>query len=261
MKHLLSPAHRQHLSDFLAREVLLAFDFDGTLAPIVKRPEEARMRAETRRLLVRVAQRYRVAVISGRAQADVRARLGPVPVWEVVGNHGLEPSHRAGQFEAEVRAWLPPLERALRGVEGVEVEDKRLSIAIHYRSATDKPAARAAIHEAAEALPNVRLVGGKQVLNLLPVGGPTKGHALQRICEKLGCAAALYAGDDQTDEDVFALRTPPLLAIRIGRKQGSAAPFYLHDQGEIDPLLEALAAAREERLPPRATRGPRQLRR
>jgi trehalose 6-phosphate phosphatase len=88
----------------------------------------------------------------------------------------------------------------------------------------------------------VRLVGGKLVVNLLPAGAPHKGLALEAARERFGCDTALYVGDDETDEDVFALDQPGrLLAIRVGRRRGSAAGYYLRNQREIDRVLRVLS--------------------
>jgi trehalose 6-phosphate phosphatase len=250
MRHLLSRDGRELLAQLASTHVLLAFDFDGTLAPIVSDREGARMRASTARLFARVAAAYPVAVISGRARADVTARLGEAPVRHVVGNHGLEPGGDMKAFERIVARVRPALEASLGGVRGVEVEDKRYSVAIHYRHARGKREARAAIREAVEALPDrMRLVAGKLVVNLVPERAPNKGDALLALREKERADVAIYVGDDVTDEDVFVLDEPgALVSARIGRSVRSAAPYYLRDQREMDTLLEVLARARPRPL-------------
>jgi trehalose 6-phosphate phosphatase len=89
----------------------------------------------------------------------------------------------------------------------------------------------------------VRIVGGKLVFNLLPERAPHKGLALRAARARFGCETALYVGDDETDEDVFALdEHGTLLTVRVERSRGSCAAYYLQDQDEIDPFLEALIA-------------------
>jgi trehalose 6-phosphate phosphatase len=89
-------------------------------------------------------------------------------------------------------------------------------------------------------------MGGKLVVNLVPRGAPHKGMALERLRESLHCDTALYVGDDQTDEDVFALDDPGrLLTIRVGEKTTSRASFFLRDQACIDVLLERLLSLRQ----------------
>jgi trehalose 6-phosphate phosphatase len=123
------------------------------------------------------------------------------------------------------------------------IEDKGLSLAVHYRGARNEGQARARILAAAAPLGEARLMGGKQVLNILPAGAPHKGMALERERNRLGCDTAVYVGDDETDEDVFALDRPrQLLAIRVGRARSSSARYYIRTQAEIDGLLQSLLA-------------------
>jgi DNA-binding MarR family transcriptional regulator len=125
------------------------------------------------------------------------------------------------------------------------IEDKGLSLAIHYRKARDRREARAKVLAAAARLDGARLLGGKEVLNVLPAGGPHKGRALERARAREACDAAIYVGDDETDEDAFALgRRGSLLAIRVGRKRDSSAAYYIRAQAEIDLLLGRLLALR-----------------
>lgn len=246
MRNILARDCRGKLEPFALSSTLVAFDFDGTLAPIVRRPDRASMRAVTRRLLSDLTRLYRCIVISGRARADVRARLEGVAVVEVVGNHGMEPWHgRGGQMRA-VDGWLARLTQRLSGLEGVEIEDKTFSVAVHYRRSRERKLARAAILEAATSLGDVRILGGKQVVNLLPVGAPHKGLALVRERERLGCDRAIYVGDDDTDEDVFALDDPGrLLTIRVGAKRVSRASYCIPSQRAIDELIQALVDLRQ----------------
>lgn len=248
MKHILGRDGRNLLRQFAWSDALLAFDYDGTLAPIVRDPERAAMRASTRRLLAEVAAEYPCVVISGRARADALQRLRGVGALEVIGNHGTEPWQVSRRAARAVRDWLPLLTRRLASIDGVTVEDKAYSLAVHYRRSREKIKARAAIHKATAALGNVRLIRGKQVVNILPTDAPHKGMALERARARFGCDTALYVGDDDTDEDVFALDQPGrLLTIRVGRKLGSLAGYFLRNQAEIDVLLRVLHRLGSER--------------
>ena len=247
MKNILSQANREVLKEFSWSNVLLSFDFDGTLAPIVDRPEAARMRQETRELVWQLAKLYPIIVISGRAQPDALRRMRGTGVLEVVGNHGIEPRHAADRHIAEVQRWLPALDAALATQKGIVLEDKIYSLAIHYRQSREKKKARAAILEAVATLGEVRIIGGKQVVNVLPKGAPHKGIALERERERLHCDTAIYVGDDGTDEDVFTLDQPGrLLTIRVGAKRNSAASYYIEDQLAIDALLTELLEQRKK---------------
>jgi trehalose 6-phosphate phosphatase len=243
MRDVLARTERHVLEGFARSRMLLALDFDGTLAPIVADPARAAMRPSTRRLLGQVARAYPCVVISGRARADVLRRVRGLGVREVIGNHGIEADGAAAL--PEVRRWIPLLEQRLGRLQGVTIEDKGLSLAVHYRRSRAKRAARARILAAAAGLGDVRLVAGKQVLDVLPPGAPDKGLALERVRARLGCETAVYVGDDETDEDVFALaRSRRLLGIRVGPRRGSAAAYYIRTQAEIDLLLDRLLTLR-----------------
>ena len=248
MKHILARANLEVLRQFAWSKVLLALDYDGTLAPIVADPDQAVMRAATRRLLEQLARVYPCVVISGRAQADACRRLRGVGVFEVIGNHGVEPWQVSDRFLRQVQRWRPILERRLARLQGVKIEDKSFSIAVHYRQSREKKKVRAAIREAAGSLGEVRSIPGKQVVNILPGGAPHKGIALEKARARLGCDTAVYVGDDETDEDVFALDQPgQLLTIRVGRKRGSLAAYYIRSQAEIDELLRNVLDMRQKR--------------
>ena len=245
MTYLFSQPNHDLLEMFAWSNVLLAFDYDGTLAPLVNEPAHATMRASTRRLLARASQLYPCVVITGRAKADALARLGNVEVCRVVGNHGAEPSPHGDAIRRRVRRWLPVLKARLAHRQGVRIEDKGFSVAVHYRHARERNATRRAVLTAARSLKDVRLVGGKLVVNMLVPDAPHKGLALERERTHFGCDTVIYVGDDETDEDVFQIDRPgQLLSIRVGRKRTSAAPYYIRNQAEIDRLLEALVAVR-----------------
>jgi len=250
MKHLLSsPDGAGALAQLAATRTLVAFDFDGTLAPIVANRGRAEMRPRTAELLSALGERFPCAVISGRGRDDVLARLAPVAIKHVVGNHGLEPGANLEAFEAEVHEVIPSLQAGLAGLPGVELEDKRYSLAIHFRGSPTKLLARAAILEAAAALPvQMRVVHGRLVVNLIPARAPNKGAALLALRSAEHADIALYVGDDITDEDVFTIDQPGrLLSVRVGECDASAAAYYLRDQGEVDDLLTGLIALRDPR--------------
>jgi trehalose 6-phosphate phosphatase len=247
MRDILSQGGREVLQQFAWSNVLVAFDYDGTLAPIVRDPDKAGMRAKTRRLLAQVAARYPCIVVSGRAQRDARRWLRGIRLEQVVGNHGIEPREATRSLHDRVRRWLPLLEQRLGGLKGVRIEDKTFSVALHYRRSREKRNARAAILEAAAALGPVRIIGGKQVVNVLPEGAPHKGIALERERDRLRCDTALYVGDDETDEDVFGLDQPGrLLTVRVGPRRASHAAYYIKNQAAVDRLLAELLELRRE---------------
>lgn len=245
MKDVLSPANRNVLARFARTRVLLAFDFDGTLAPIVRDPARANMRPVTQRLLVRLARLYPCVVISGRARADVLQRVSTTGVRAVIGDHGMEPWDAPEEPRREVRRWAGVLRQRLERRRGVTVEEKQYSVSVHYRGARRKREARAAILRAAAILRPVRMIGGKDLVSFLPQAAMHKGVALERERIRRRCRTAIYVGDDDTDEDVFAFRRPDrLLAIRVGARSSSRAPYFVRSQARIDALLRELIELR-----------------
>lgn len=248
MEYLLSRAGRKILMRLAGRRTLCAFDFDGTLSPIVARPDRAGMRARTSMLLGSLARIYPCVIVSGRARADLLGKLGGVPVARVIGNHGAETEIVAHSSRRVVQRWKPALEGELGSVPGVWVEDKGLSLAVHYRQSPQKAEARRRILAASRLLKHVRVFGGKQVVNLVIDRAPDKGVAVAAERDRLACEWVLYVGDDDTDEDAFALEGD-IVPVRIGRKQTSRARYFLRAQAEIDQLLTLLLRLRKFATP------------
>jgi trehalose 6-phosphate phosphatase len=247
MNNVLSEGELPVLRSFTSSDVLLAFDFDGTLAPIVDDPAQAYMTSNTRELLWQVSRRYPVIVLTGRAQPDALRRVRGVGALEVLGNHGIEPRHAANRFTQQVRQWRPVLDACAADWPGVWVEDKIYSVAVHYRVARDKEQALAAILETTAELQGARIIQGKAVVNVVPHDAPDKGVALAREQERLGCNTAIYVGDDQTDEQAFCLaETNRLLGIRVEPADDSRATHFIPDQAAIDDLLRVLYSLRRE---------------
>lgn len=237
----------QALQGLAGRRLLAALDFDGTLAPIALRPELVVTPPATRAALQRLSGLCLTAIISGRARDDVLDRVW-VAVDFVLGNHGIEGLPGAEKVLSDCLAvsvnWLMQLRRgevidALG--PGVFVEDKRYSLAVHYRQAHDPARAQQKLAERLPALrPAPRIVTGKYVFNLLPPAAVDKGTALLRLIELTHAQAALYVGDDDTDEDVFALQEPALLTVRVGHSAHSGARMYLRASQEIGRLVDLL---------------------
>jgi len=247
MKYLFSDTGAAALERTLAAPVLLAFDFDGTLAPIVDRPQDARMEETTRATLAALCAAAPVAIISGRGVADLRQRLGVAPKY-LVGNHGLEGipgnDERLAACRAACAGWHAQLTRLLAddAAAGVAMEDKTYSLTLHYRLAPDPQAAAGWLHGVLTALrPLPRVIGGKHVFNLMPEQASDKRQALQSLLRREGLESALYAGDDDTDEAIFAQAPPQWLTVRVEPSPLSGARFFLRRQEEMAVLLERIA--------------------
>lgn len=195
---------------------ILLLDFDGTLAPIVERPEMAGISESTRAAIVRlIDDGVTVAIVSGRGLADARSLAG-LPDIAYAGNHGMEiempglerihPEAAAARGSLEQVAAAVP--EALNDVSGLFVEDKGLTLSIHYRR-VDRAAVervREAVHEAAGRHPDLRVTEGKEVLEVRPDVDWHKGRAVEFLLGELKPpkgAPVLYIGDDRTDEDAF----------------------------------------------------------
>ncbi len=189
-------------------------DVDGTISPIVDDPDAARVTPRSRELLAALAGRLAlVAVVSGRAAADVQARVG-LPALVYVGNHGLE-RWQAGRVSLtpEAAAHRPALETALEQLAaldepGMQVEDKGPTLSVHYRRTPDPAAAEARLRPALEgitAAAGLRLFQGRMVFELRPPIEVHKGTALRQLIRDHGLDAALYLGDDTTDIDALRM--------------------------------------------------------
>jgi trehalose 6-phosphate phosphatase len=250
MHYLLDPDGEQALREVLDRQPLLAFDFDGTLAPIVSHPDDARIAPAVAERLQRLAARRPVAIVTGRSVADVRGRLGFEP-QHVVGNHGAEDELQPDAVQARgealhaLRVELQQRRPALAAA-GVWVEDKGPSIALHYRLAPEREKAQALILDLLTPHDDelLRIFPGKMVVNVTSAAAPDKAQAMQALVARCGARSALFAGDDVNDEPVFVAAPPHWLTVRIGPdlQRPSRARFYLHGPEEIGQMLDRLLA-------------------
>lgn len=257
MQYLVSAAGKRILDRLASSSATLyAFDFDGTLARIVRDRDAARMTEGVRLSLGKLTATAATAVVSGRSLEDLRPRVEGATTF-LIGNHGMQGVKSAPRMLHQAhdlcRLWINELARLEEefAAAGIGIEDKIYSLTLHYRQARKPELAReAALKAAAQLVPAPRLVFGKAVVNVIPPGTPHKGSALQALMDRLRSPAALYVGDDDTDEDVFALADDRIVSVRIGRKAGSAARYYLRQQPQIgwlfDYLLDAYAQKANE---------------
>lgn len=243
-------------------QLVLLLDFDGTLAPIVSRPEAAALPPDTADALRRLRQdpAVRMALVSGRGLADVRERAGMEEV-AIAGNHGMEiEGPGISETHAEARAARPALDAvadALRPevarIPGAILEDKGLTLSVHDRMVDpqDRPRLREAVLAAAAPRSELRVTEGKRVLEIRPRVDWHKGRAVEFLLRHLRPAPGapvLYLGDDTTDEDAFRA-----LASRDGAGDGvlvteepardTAAGWTLRDPAEVGRFLRTLADA------------------
>lgn len=257
MKHLFSKAGLQALQDVMSHAPLLAFDFDGTLAPIVARPDDASVPLSISQHLQKLSTMLPTAIVTGRQVADVAPRLNFQPSV-IIGNHGAEdPAVPADGHETWRQDLMPARElfeahRQQLDDAGVQVEDKGHSMALHYRLAKDHERAVATIASLLGSLnPQLRVFGGKCVVNVVSAGAPDKGDAVLRLATTMGARHGVFIGDDVNDEPVFRKAPPGWLTVRIGREDPlSSARYFLDSHSEVAPMLQSMIAAFKADQPP-----------
>ncbi len=240
------------------RRLALFLDYDGTLTPIVDRPEDAALPARTRHVLEKLCDATTVAFVSGRVKEEVRAFVG-LDKAVYAGSHGFAIEGPGGlDFIQDEGAAISPiiaeaaqrLETGLADVAGIRIENKHFAVAVHYRQVApeDLPRVEAAVDQAVSDHPDLYKSGGKKVFELRPRIDWHKGKALLYLLERLNMARdeviPLYIGDDVTDEDAFeALRGRGIAICVKDRPAPTAAAFRLRDTEEVALFLERLHEA------------------
>ena len=236
-----------------APRLLVATDFDGTLAPIVDDPDAATalpVVIEALRRLSRLEDTW-VAVVSGRRHLELAERFGD-DVFYLIGEHGADRGHGT---EAD----SPALDRARRRVEaavaaapGSFSEQKKVSVAFHYRLAPDAGPALAELLAWADSEPELETMQGKSIVELSAIR-LDKGAAVMTLRDELGADAVLFIGDDTTDESVFVVLGPGDLGVKVGPGE-TAAAMRVSGPEAVGDLLHRLADIRERAEDVRALR-------
>jgi len=243
------------------KEVAVFLDYDGTLTPIVSRPEDALLSEKMRDILIRLAAQCTVAVISGRGLKDVRKRVDIDDLY-YAGSHGFEiegPDDLKMEYE-NAKDFLPVLDDAeenlialVSDIQGAQVERKRFSIAVHYRNVEEDETAtvEGIVNQTIQKYPELRKSYGKKVYELRPEIDWDKGKAIAWLMDTLDLelpgVIPFYIGDDLTDEDAF--RTLELKGTGIVVGEGSrstAARYSLENTNRVMDFLNELALLLEE---------------
>jgi trehalose 6-phosphate phosphatase len=222
-------------------EAAIILDVDGTLAPIVPRPEDAVVPDETRGLLEQLVRRYAlVACVSGRSGEDAAAIVGVEGVV-YVGEHGLELDPRADE-------WAPAIAAFADSVEW-PAERKPLTVSFHFRAAEDEQAALTELRGVADRAiaAGLRPRWGRKVLEVRPPLDADKGTAIRLLLDERRLRRALYAGDDATDLDAFRGLDELELAVRVAvvsaeapTELGAAADVVVGGPEALADLLRLL---------------------
>jgi trehalose-phosphatase len=247
--------------------VLLLFDFDGTLTPIVDSPELAKLSNESRELLKILAavKGFTLGIISGRAISDLVNRVN---IHNIIyaGNHGLEIKgpelsfiHPLTQeFKSTIRILGQVMNKTMSGIKGLFVEDKGLTISVHYRLVNSQDEERQVknmferIVGVARMLGKVKTTSGKKVFEVRPAVNWDKGKAVEHVLKHLrqrgkyrDKVLPLYLGDDLTDEDAFrSVARYGGISIFVGEPgQESSATYYLHSTDDVKLFMHKLLLA------------------
>ncbi len=226
----------------------LFLDFDGTLADLTKKPNDARLPAATRRVLRTLVQRPRARVffISGRRRSDLvkRVRLSGC---EYLGLFGFEGTARAGiAHSAAVQRLRAEAEAGVAGLPRVWIEDKGLAFVLHYPDAAPdvRALARQRVRAIVRSSQAVRQLESAHGLEVVPRGVTGKGAVVSRLLRgpALRCAVPIYVGDDLSDEAAFRAARHGV-TIRVGQARPTAARYQLADASDVRELLALLAQA------------------
>jgi alpha,alpha-trehalase len=250
-----------HIEEILAeadgRQPAVFLDYDGTLTPIVRRPQDADLSVKARRVVWELAREIPVAVVSGRDLKDVMQRVRLDRLY-YAGSHGFDIhgpgdrkiAHQVGKaYLGKMDAAEEALEERLDRIEGVRLERKKFSIAVHYRETPEEAHAQVAraVEAVADQMPDLRVSAGKKVFDLQPDIAWDKGRAVRWLMENALEAPAetifpIYIGDDVTDEDAFRALRADGIGIRVEDHDPaqSAARYRLKDPEAVRRFLQEL---------------------
>jgi len=238
----------------------LFFDYDGTLTPIVSQPEDAVLSESMRQTIVKLAEKYPVAIVSGRDLRDIQ-QLVMLDNLIYAGSHGyhIEGPNSLYLENEEAQAVLPLLDQLEQQLQkeladkipGSKIDRKKFAIAVHYRNVEEAMVDKVKSHvqQVVDKHENLKLGTGKRILEIKPAIDWHKGKAVYWLMDQLKLKAEdtlpVYFGDDVTDEDAFRAIIDDGLSILVGKHdQPTAAHFKLKDVDELEQFLNQLLQQR-----------------
>lgn len=249
-----------HIDEILAKvksipKIFLFLDYDGTLVPIAPKPDQALLTPEVRDLLALLCRQFTVAIITGRSLGEIK-KIISIPKIILAGNHGFEISSpwdswvhpEAKEFQGVISRLATSLERALKPFLGAWVENKGLTLSVHYRlvKEEDEEKIKSIFYNTIEGhKEKVMVTLGKKVLEIRPNVPWDKGKAAERLSKlyKAPQGHRIYMGDDETDEDAFRVLKEDI-TILVGQKDTTAAKYWVKDTAEVWLFLKKLREGR-----------------
>jgi alpha,alpha-trehalase len=262
-----SPYFTQHIPSALSngndiydmaanKKIALFFDYDGTLTPIVKQPEDAKLDDDMKETIRQLTNNFPVAIVSGRDLRDVQNLVGLDNLY-YAGSHGYHIEGPEGMYMENEKASallhvLDETEEYLRNtveknIKGSKIDRKKFAIAVHYRNvdAGEEEKVKDQVYSIAKKNKKLKVGSGKKILELKPAINWDKGKAVYWLLNKLGLDISttmpMYMGDDITDEDAFRAIANDGIGILVGEHdEPSAAAYHLNDQEEVRLFLNHL---------------------
>jgi len=250
--------HIETMLDRIGRveRVFFLLDYDGTLTDIVPHPDQAYLSEEMKATLavLRKIPKISVAIVSGRSLRDIRDRVGLRGIY-YVGNHGLEIFEpKSGTKQLLPKEMVKGLEQIcarlsceFKGMEGILLEDKKCTLAVHYRNADSRwiPSILFALEQQIKtSMIPLQLCFGKKVFEIRPKSRMNKGTAVSFLLSKAKRKGMLpiYIGDDRTDEDAFRVLKRKGITISVGESDpvNSSAQYYVGDPSEVFQFLRGI---------------------
>ncbi len=228
--------------------MILLLDYDGTLVPIVCRPEEAKVEAKRKKFLEELSKKHKVAIVTGRSMESLREVFGEIPeTLYVITSHGAKIFKGSTLIENFLGAKLPdlsPLKKKITSMKGILLEEKEGCFALHYRNFPGEEAeVRKLFEEFVRENPPVRVIEGKKVLEAV-YERVDKGKAVENFLRLVGWDGkerVIYIGDDTTD--LYALRKVKELGgipVFVGREKPPEAEVLLHSVDDVYGFLSRL---------------------